>query len=74
MDRKNFIGQGSFGVVYKGTFESKSVAVKRIIVEKASAREIKWQPTLQHENVLKVITVEQNDDFRYELMYLTRRG
>jgi serine/threonine protein kinase len=43
------------------------VAVKRIVVDTLSKedREVKTQVRLDHDNVLKILTVEQNADFRY---------
>ena len=63
LDLKSVLGNGSFGSVFKGTYESEQVAVKRILVVKVSAREIKLQPTLDHENVLKVYAVEEDENF-----------
>ena len=66
-DRKKLLGKGGFADVYEGTYEEKPVAVKRILVTNLNIsleREINLQPRLQHENVLKILTVEQDDDFR----------
>ena len=56
--------------VYRGTFDGKTVAVKRILKSNKSSstevdREIEAQIDLNHENVVKMITAEEDVDFRY---------
>lgn len=63
LDLKSVLGKGNFGSVYEGTYEGRQVAVKRILVENVSPREIKLHPTLEHENVLKVYAVEEDENF-----------
>jgi hypothetical protein len=65
-DRNEVLGIGN-SVVFHGTYNGLPVAVKRIEVFKLSKedREIRTQVKLDHENVLKIVTVEQDLDFRY---------
>lgn len=72
IDRKKLIGNGNFATVYAGIYGEQPIAVKRILVENVSIyqeRDLKLQSTLDHENVLKVLTVEQDTDFRYYKIY-----
>ena len=64
-DRNEVLGRGN-SVVYRGTYKGLPVAVKRIVVDLLSKedREIRTQVKLDHENVLKIVTVEQDLDFR----------
>ena len=68
-ERENVLG-ASNSPVFCGTFDGQSVAVKRI--EKryppspGEDREIAAQIHLDHRNVVKMITAEQDDDFRYQ--------
>ena len=64
----------SNSTVYRGTFDGQSVAVKQIWkkpkVERSresssTDREIEAQIHLKHENVVKMITAEEDVDFRY---------
>ena len=66
-ERRNVLG-ASNSTVYRGTFEEKTVAVKRILKSQSSLtedREITAQINLDHQNVVKMLTAEQDDDFRY---------
>ena len=69
INRSKILGKGGYGTVYEGIYANERVAVKRITVDsfrdKILDREIRLQPTLNHVNVLKILAVEQNDDFRY---------
>ena len=66
--RENVLG-ASNSSVYRGTFDGKTVAVKRIERRYPSSpiedREIKAQIHLNHRNVVKMIAAEQDVDFRY---------
>lgn len=64
-NRKDVLGEGN-SIVYHGTYEDKEVAVKRIVLRPSlnEEREFKAQLKLNHQNVLKIITVEQDADFR----------
>ena len=68
----------SNSTVYRGTFDGKTVAVKQIWKKQVKTsraevetsltevdREIAAQINLNHQNVVKMITAEEDDDFRY---------
>jgi hypothetical protein len=65
LDKNKVLGRGN-SVVYRGSYERHPVAVKRIVVDTLSKedREVKTQVRLDHDNVLKILTVEQDADFR----------
>ena len=67
-EKRNVLG-ASNSPVYRGTFDGKTVAVKRILKSNESSltedREIAAQIRLKHQNVVKMITAEVYDDFRY---------
>ena len=54
-------------VVFKGKLENqKEVAIKKILKEnRGSDREVELQLKLDHHNVVKILKVENNHDFRY---------
>ena len=64
-DRNDVLGEGN-STVYRGTYKSKDVAVKRIVLQPSTSadREFTTQTKLDHQNVLKILTVEQDPDFR----------
>ena len=69
-ERENVLG-ASNSPVYRGTFDGKTVAVKRILKSNKSSltevdREIAAQiHLLNNPNVVKMITAEEDVDFRY---------
>ena len=67
-ERENVLGKSN-STVFRGTFNGQSVAVKRIErrypPSPGEDREIAAQIHLNHRNVIKMITAEQDDDFRY---------
>ena len=67
-DEKQPLGSGYFSTVFHGIYESEPVAVKKFNVGSVNItlnRKISFEPsTLDHENVLKILTVEQDGDFR----------
>ena len=67
-ERENVLG-ASNSPVYRGTFEDKPVAIKRIErrypPSPGEDREIEAQIHLNHRNVVKMIAAEEDDDFRY---------
>lgn len=64
--KKDVLGVGSFGIVFRGSHRGVDVAVKRIELHRLDPeeREAKSQMKLEHENVLKIFTVEKDDDYR----------
>lgn len=62
------IGSGAFSDVYDGTFEGQPVAVKRVFkIERNSLvtdREAEALKKLKHPNVVKLLYVVQDDDFK----------
>ena len=68
-ERENVLG-ASKSTVYRGTFGGKTVAVKIILKSNESSltevdREIEAQIHLNHRNVVKMITAEEDVHIRY---------
>ena len=65
---RNELGRGRIeqNKVFKGTLENQEVAIKKILKEnRGSDREVELQLKLDHQNVVKILKVENNHDFRY---------
>ncbi len=69
--KENELGRGGNGVVYRGTFKGNAVAVKVGLIDKEDLgeeekkdleREIKEHLQLDHENVLKLLHVDDSSD------------
>ena len=59
------LGSGGYSHVFAGTYKGKDVAVKRIqLLDAADDNEIKVMQQLDHPNIIKLLHVENNDDFR----------
>ena len=67
-ERENVLGTSN-STVFRGTFNGQSVAVKRIErrypPSPGEDREIEAQIHLNNPNVVKMITAEEDDNFRY---------
>ena len=65
-DRSDVILKGAFGIVFLGLFNNEIVRVKRIAVHRVKLRQnMDLQINLDHENVVKLFTVEDDEDFWY---------
>jgi hypothetical protein len=67
VDDKKVLGSGTYGNVYPGTFEGNHVAVKEFkhsdyAIKKEQKREMEEQLRMDHENVLKLLHVEDSRD------------
>jgi predicted Ser/Thr protein kinase len=67
--KENELGKGAFGIVYKGTYEGNTVAVKVTVKvhldderKKEQKREMEEHLRLDHENVLKLLHVDDSRD------------
>lgn len=66
--RQYVLGRGTFTVVHRGTYKGKEVAVKKVALERLVAGDdcnIKSQIDLLHTNVLKMLLVKEDKNFRY---------
>ena len=67
IDESKILGRGGFGTVFLGIFEGNKVAVKKIPVEVLDnetdlQREIELHKKLDHQNVLKLLHVDEEKD------------
>ena len=62
--RNEELGKGSYGKVFVGIYNGDRVAVKRIEHHLVDNREVEVQIQLRHENVVNILTVEEDLDFR----------
>lgn len=69
-NRKDTIGEGRFGTVFRGLYSSRPVAIKRMVrkyLEDESAAQLREVELMKkannHPNILCVIHTEMNDDF-----------
>jgi hypothetical protein len=66
-DRTNFICWGSFSAVFRSSFNGEEVAVKRVEVDSLTPFHEKVEKVLgqlDHPNVIKLLLVTQNVDYR----------
>jgi serine/threonine protein kinase len=66
IDRKTILGKGGYGIVFRGKWNSKEVAVKRIPIVNVQNNkgEEEALQNLDHPNVVKLYHVESDSDFR----------
>ncbi|XP_057373159.2 triple functional domain protein-like [Daphnia carinata] len=69
-DRQKPIGEGGFGVVYKGKFGGREVAVKRVEMRHVDKREEDAMLKLDHPNIVKLLHYETDNDFMYYALEL----
>jgi serine/threonine protein kinase len=64
--KKKPLGSGGYSYVFAGTYKDQVVAVKRILLlDAANDNEVKvMQQILDHPNIVKLLHVEKNEDFR----------
>jgi serine/threonine protein kinase len=64
-ERETVLGKGAYGTVFRGEWNNKRVAVKRIELAKCEAKKeeeaLKW---LDHPNVVKLFHIDTYDSFR----------
>ena len=75
IDEGKELGRGGYGTVFLGSYEGNQVAVKRIPAgilddEKDLQREVKLHKKLDHENVLKLLHVDEEKDPKFKLIIL----
>ena len=66
--KSGIIGDGRYGVVFHGTFFDQNVAVKRIQQIDVNTREEANLRELNHDNVIKLKWLEENETFRYFIL------
>lgn len=65
-NRSSVIKKGAFGQTYLGSYDDGIVSVKRIAAHRAQLKQsIELQIDLDHDNVVKLYTVEDDEDFWY---------
>ncbi|KZS18142.1 Uncharacterized protein APZ42_016160 [Daphnia magna] len=74
-NKNDVLGTGISGQVFSGTFNGEKVAVKRILKnvgnnldEAAQKKEEDTMKILDHQNVLKLIDVQNDDNFKYLIL------
>ncbi|KAI9556436.1 hypothetical protein GHT06_016224 [Daphnia sinensis] len=64
-DRDSLLGSGAFGMVFKGKFGGREVAVKRVELHRANKREEEAMLKLDHPNIVKLLHCEKDNNFMY---------
>ena len=63
------LGGGGFGLVCRGTFRGRDVAIKKVPIlrwtSERAAREYEVMRELDHPNVLKLLHTEERNEFRF---------
>ncbi|XP_057371838.1 uncharacterized protein LOC130692784 isoform X2 [Daphnia carinata] len=80
IDENKIYGQGAYGIVYAGRYDGKPVAVKRLSrdvyvsesTKREMKREVKGHSQMDHENVLKLLHIdeEKHSSFIYLVLEL----
>lgn len=69
VNRQQLLGKGAFAFVFKGKLGDQDVAVKRLQKEDAlhriEDREITTMKELDHPNVIKLLYINEDENFRY---------
>ena len=78
IDTRDVLGQGAFGVVFKGSDARKNtIAAKRIDGNKHPrilSQDLEKFLALDHQNVMKILEVEKNDKIVWMLMPFCKQG
>ncbi|XP_032797168.2 uncharacterized protein LOC116933517 isoform X2 [Daphnia magna] len=69
-DRDALLGRGGFGLVFKGKFGGREVAVKRVELRHVDKREEEAMLKLEHPNIVKLLHCEKDNDFMYYALEL----
>lgn len=62
MERGKVIGQGAFGCIYRGLWENRPAAIKRIFLGDSNRMEMALV-RLRHENIIQFYDKVEDDDF-----------
>ncbi len=66
--RKDVLGRGLYGSIHPGIFNGQKVTVNKIqLTDSAGDCEIELQMNLNHQNVLKILEVDKDDEFRFSI-------
>lgn len=71
-DRQRVIKKEAFGQIYLGFYGNENVSVKRIVAQRVKVMQrIELQIDLNHDNVIKLYTVENDENFWYGAAFST---
>ncbi|XP_057374368.1 serine/threonine-protein kinase/endoribonuclease IRE1-like [Daphnia carinata] len=65
LKRNAALGEGAYGSVFRGEFEGRQVAVKRILLNKFNENEEESLRKLDHPNIIKLFHSESDNEFSY---------